>query len=194
MGLSISYSGEFNPQSSLKEMIDEVVDLCKVYNWRYTIFEDKFPETGFTEFYNDKIYGICFTPPECETVAIEFLSNGKMSSSTYLQFFGNSDREDYKMYLYMISVKTQYSGIEIHAIIIKFFRYLSQKYLLNFELSDDGEYWETDNLKILETKFKLYNNLIDSVSHGIQNFPAYKGESLEDYLLRVMDIIKKSKE
>jgi len=44
MGLSIHYSGSFNPAASLQEMIDEVKAIAKVCKWQYTIYETTFPE------------------------------------------------------------------------------------------------------------------------------------------------------
>jgi hypothetical protein len=40
MGLSIHYSGSFNPSASLREMIDEVVEIAKVYHWKYTVYNN----------------------------------------------------------------------------------------------------------------------------------------------------------
>ncbi len=38
MGLSFHYSGRFNPEKSLKEMVDEVTDICNTFKWKYHIF------------------------------------------------------------------------------------------------------------------------------------------------------------
>ena len=118
MGLSIHYSGSFNPSASLEEMVEEVVEIAKVYQWRYTVFETKFSERGFDEPYNEKIYGIMFSPPSCEPVFLSFLSNGRMSNETHLRFFGHSSDEQEQKYLYMLSTKTQYAGIKTHMLII----------------------------------------------------------------------------
>jgi hypothetical protein len=106
MGLSIHYSGSFNAKASLQAMIEEVKDIAEIYKWGYHVFEDEFPadSPGETE-YNQNIYGICFTPPECETVWLCFLSNGKISSPVNLEFYGNSKNKEEHEYLYMLSVK-----------------------------------------------------------------------------------------
>ncbi len=93
MGLSIHYSGSFNAKTSLQEMIKEVKDIVEIYKWQYTVYEDVFPENSLGKAeYNQNIYGISFTPPECETVSLCFLSNGKMISAPNLKFYGNSKK------------------------------------------------------------------------------------------------------
>ena len=74
MGLSIHYSGRFNPAASLKAMIEEVKDIATIYKWDYFVFDNEFPTDSLGKtIYNQQIYGICFTPPECETVDLCFL-------------------------------------------------------------------------------------------------------------------------
>lgn len=187
MGLSIHYSGSFNAKASLQAMIEEVKDIAEIHKWRYHVFDDEFPadSPGKAE-YTQNIYGICFTPPECETVWLCFLSNGKMSSPSHLQFFGNSTNKEEQEYLYMLSVKTQYAGIEIHKLVIHLLKYLSGKYLQDFTLNDEGQYWETGDEKLLQDTFKRYTALIESFAASIENFPKKYGESFEAYFERLL--------
>ncbi|MBU0559207.1 MAG: hypothetical protein KJ799_00460 [Bacteroidetes bacterium] len=190
MGLSIHYSGRFNPQTSLKEMIEEVKDIAEIYNWQYTIFDEQFPTNEFDiESYTDIIYGINFTPPDCETINLCFLSNGRMSSPAHLKFFGNSADEDYKKYLYSLSVKTQFAGINIHKLVIHLLKYLSEKYFREFEVIDEGQYWETNDDKLLEETFRRYDYLLDSVGLALENIPIEPDETFEEYFQRILKII-----
>ncbi len=85
MGLSIHYSGSFKSEGSLQRMIEEVKDIVEIYKWEYSVFEHEFPVNSIGKTgYNQNIYGICFTPPRCETVSLCFLSNGKMSCASNL--------------------------------------------------------------------------------------------------------------
>ena len=107
MGLSIHYSGSFNTKTSLSQMIEEVKDIAEIYKWPYHVFENEFPADSLSKAeYDQNIYGICFTPPECETVSLCFLSNGKMSNVVNLEFYGNPKNKEEVEYLYMLSVKT----------------------------------------------------------------------------------------
>ncbi len=194
MGLSIHYSGRFNPKASLSEMIAEVKDIADLYNWKYAVFNDSFPSDKLNKTtYSQDIYGICFTPPKCETVFLSFLSNGKMSSPLNLQFYGNSPNADYKKYIYMLFVKTQYAGVEIHKLIVHLFKYLSDKYLLDFTVIDEGYYWETGDEKLLENTFKKYTALIENFTDSLEIYPRLVGESMEAYLERIFKQIHSNK-
>jgi hypothetical protein len=192
MGLSIHYRGSFNAAASLKAMIEEVKDIAEIYKWEYTIYKDKFPVNSIGKTaYSQHIYGIHFTPPDCETICLTFLSNGKMSSSSHLKFYGNSTNKVEAEYLYMLSVKTQYAGFETHKLIIHLLKYLSGKYLKDFTVNDDGRYWETGDEKLLLDTFKSYTDLIENFTSSIENFPGKPGESFEAYFKRLLKQIHK---
>ena len=193
MSISIHYSGSFNPSASLEEMVEEVVEIVKVYQWEHTIYETRFPKGGFDEPYNEKIYGVIFSPPSCEPVFLTFLSNGRMSNDNHLRFFGNSSDEKKQKYLYMLSTKTQYAGIKIHMLIIHLLKYLTNKYLQEFRLTDEGNYWETGDEKLLEATFNRYNDLVNSVAHALDIFPVKTGETMEEYLSRLISLVNKKR-
>jgi hypothetical protein len=192
MGLSFHYSGNIVKPELLPELIDEVKEIVKVFGWKYTTFDQEFPEVSFlkTE-YSDKIFGICFTPPECETVFISFLSNGRMSSPTHLEFYGKTPTQPERKYLYMLSVKTQFAGVAIHQILIQLFRHLNKKYFSGFKMMDEGYYWETNDEELSKTTFHKYNALLGNFVFAAENFPAQKGETLENYLVRLFQMVKK---
>lgn len=190
MGLSINYSGSFKKEASLEAMIEEVKDIAEIYEWKYTIHNTRFPKNTFGKAeYNDELYGIYFTPLNSETISLTFLSNGKMCCGARLEFFGNSDNENDKLYLHMLCSKTQYAGSTIHKIIIHLLKYLSQKYFQDFKLTDEGEYWETGDEKLLEKNFKAYNDLIDGFVHSIKNYPINATESFTEYFERIMKML-----
>jgi hypothetical protein len=194
MGLTIHYSGKFSRNASLSEMIEEVRDIAEIYNWDYHIFETEFPKDADKyDYYEDKVYGICFTPPECETVSLCFLSNRRMSSIANLKFFGNSEDEAYKEYLYMLSTKTQFAGIDIHKLIIHLFKYLNEKYFEELKVIDEGYYWETGDEKILEQRFQEYNMLIDLVGSALENIPMKTTETFEEYFERILKIVQQKR-
>jgi hypothetical protein len=194
MGLSFHYSGRIANPASLSDLIEEIEDIAKVHDWKYFVFDRLFPEDVIgKQAYNQRIYGICFTPPNCETVDICFLSNGRMSSAAHLQFWGKTEVQEEREYLYMLSVKTQYAGIEIHQFLIQLFRYLNAKYFADFTMSDEGEYWETNDLTLLKTNFKRYTELIDGFVSAIESIPIKAGEDIESYFLRLMKEINDKK-
>jgi len=187
MGLSFHYNGSFSAKASLPAMIEEVKGIAERFQWEYHIYEKGFPENNFDKtHYNQNISGISFTPEECETVWLCFLSDGKMSSPTNLWFYGNSEDKEEQEYLYMLSVKTQYAGIEIHKLLIHLLKYLNTKYFQDFTVTDEGQYWETGDEKLLQDTFKRYTYLIDSFAASIENYPVKTGETHEAYFERIL--------
>ena len=192
MGLSIHYKGSFRESASLSKMVNEVKDIMEVRKWEYNIYQDEFPnDYNLKNSYNENIYGISFTPPECETVSLCFLSNRKMSSPVLLKFYEKTSYKPEQEYLYMLSVKTQFAGVEIHKFIIELFRYLQkQEYFETLEIIDEGKYWETRDENLLQDIFKQNVNLLDNFSLVIESIPKKNGESYEKYFERLKNIIR----
>jgi hypothetical protein len=187
MGLSFHYNGRFKPGASLPAMIEEVKDLAEIYQWQYHIYEESFPAAGSGKSgYNQKMYGISFTPPGCETVWLCFLSNGKMSSPVHLQFYGKRKDREAQEYLYALSVKTQPAGMEIHIILIHLLKYLAGKYFQDFTIDDEGRYWETGDPAILEDNFKRYNFLVNNFTASLEQCHRDPGEDLKAYFERIL--------
>jgi len=194
MGLSIYYSGKIKDAASLPLLIEEVKDVAIVNKWEYRILEPSFPNNKLdNQEYLEPIYGISFTPPKCETVSITLLSNGVMACSSKIKFFGNSENPITKNHIYTIFSKTQYAGMAIHALIINLFKYLNNKYLKDFKMIDEGEYWETGDENILRQKFHQYDSLLDNFILSIETFPIQKGENMIDYFERLMGHINNLK-
>lgn len=192
MGLSIHYNGRFNQKADLSELITEVKDIAEVLNWNYKIYQEAFPnQETKNQSHDGALYGISFTPPECETVSICFLSNYRMSSLVHLTLYGHTENPSEKDFLYMLSAKTQFAGTAIHKTIINIFHYLcKKKYLIDFDLTDEGGYWETSDEKLLEQKFKEYGDLLDNFSLALETISVNQGESYEDYFERILKMIE----
>ena len=187
MGLSIHFSGQLRKAELLPAMIEEVIDVSNVYGWKYKVINSQFPNNCFengTSF--DDIYGICFTPTDCETISLTFLSNGTMVSPDSVSFFANSEDETIRSYIYFISVKTQFAGVFTHLLIIRLLKYLNEKYFDGFKLDDESYYWETGDENLAHERFKLYDKLLDNVVLSIQTFPIEPNEDIVAYFERLM--------
>ena len=126
MGITIHYSGRLKEAEILPALIEEVKDIAQANHWKYHIFETLIAADKFgAEKYDNNIYGILFSPPESEPVWLTFLSNGRMCMCNSLEFYGNSDQEQDKEFLYYLFTKTQFAGPEIHKQIINILRHLS---------------------------------------------------------------------
>ncbi|MEX1238075.1 MAG: hypothetical protein WEB30_00095 [Cyclobacteriaceae bacterium] len=187
MGLSFHYSGSFRRNASLSDMIEEVKDISEINKWHYSIFKKEFlPDAFGRNTFSNDVYGITFSPPECEPVWLCFLSNGKLCSPVNLQLFGRSEDNKERKFLHMLSTKTQYAGIQAHIQIIDLLKYLKEKYFEDLQVSDEGKYWETGDEKILQAIFKRYNDALDLVSDAVENTSRMPHESFEDYFKRIL--------
>jgi hypothetical protein len=193
MGLTIHYSGKLKSAAQLTELIEEVKDIANTNEWKYFIFEDKFPNNSFSQEIDKKnLYVVMVTPPGSEPVCFSFLNNGKtcgILNYNYLQI----DSSINGIRLYTISTKTQFSSPEIHQKIIHLLDYVKTKYLNNFKCYDEGKYWETRDKKILIEIFERNERLISSFSSAVEMIPKKEGENLEDYLIRMAGLINNQK-
>ena len=193
MGLSFHYSGSIANPELLPELIEEVLDIARIYGWKNSVYKTFFPNNSLSgiDDYSNEIFGVSIAPPGCETIDICFLSNGKMSSPIHLKFYGKSKDQDKSPFLYMLSVKTQFSSPLIHATIIQMFKHLNNRYFSGFKLSDEGQYWETNDEEILKSNFAKYDAILDSFHLGLETLPIKATESFEDYLMRLFELIEK---
>ena len=193
MGLSIHYTGRIKNPDLLPEMIDEIVEIVSVYeDWTYFIFENQFPDTLTSdEVHNGEIYGIQFGPEGSEAISMSFLSNGRLAGLINLQSFGEAEAKPEIDYLYSASTKTQFSSPSAHKMIIHLVRYISQKYLDDFELIDEGQYWETGDEALLEKTFKKYNQILNDFELALETIPKKDGVDLETHLLDIVERIRK---
>lgn len=159
MGLSIHYSGKIKDTSLIPSLMEEVQDICAIMKWPYQSYN------------NETVKGIFFTPPECETISFAFLADGELVCLSKLKYDIHP--------VNIISVKTQYAGIDVHIAIIKLLKHLANHYFSVFELSDEGEYWETGDEEILRKKFGLYNAMLNAVQNALVDFKSKEGDTPE---------------
>jgi hypothetical protein len=91
----------------------------------------------------------------------------------------------------MLSAKTQFAGIETHRLIINLFRYLEKHYFEDFEMLDEGSYWETGDDKVLNETFRRYDALMDEFSTAVDHIDRLEGENPESYIERIVRWIHK---
>jgi len=187
MGLTIHYSGIFRDDASLIEMIDEVKDITQIYDWKYTVFNEQFPvNPDSKEHLKNELYGVLFSPPSSEQVHLTFLSDKRMCSIIGLMAWGSSTEEKADEYLYMLSTKTQFAGIETHKLIIHILKHISNKYLTSFTVLDEGKYWESGDEKLLREIFSKYEAAFDIFENALQNNPIRENETFEEYFNRLI--------
>jgi hypothetical protein len=181
MGLSIHYSGNIR-RALINDLTTETADICQSLNWKYNII---------TESGDESFNGIVFSPENCEPVFLTFLPNGKMCSPINLEnkdfYAANGFDPDL---IYTTSTKTQFAGPDTHIALLKLLRYLKEKYFENFELDDEGYYWNTNDQNILFQRFSHYNILLNAVSDALSNIKTIPGESPVSLTERIEKVLK----
>ena len=188
MGLSFHYRGRLKSATTLPSLVDEVEDICKVLNWKCSVFETEYPDNKFVTPINDSDYGILFSPPSCEPVSLVFDSEGKIYTPWLKEILNkhksgevkvitvklnldddnpvpeiSEESEDFDPLdmVYSISVKTQFAGAESHVQLMELLRYLSEKYLTEFHIQDESDYWNTRNAEKLHEKKNKIKQFMD---------------------------------
>ena len=179
MGLSIHYSGYIRDKELIAPLIQEVRDIAETLDWSPQIIDDK------------EIKGIGFAPEGSEPVFLTFNHNGRLLSPVNILVKDIYDdiRLEKEM-IFTASTKTQYAGPDAHIAIIKLLKHISAKYLDEFKLYDEGNYWETGDENILLNQFKNYNAAIDSFRKAIEELPPVPGETAASLADRLESILK----
>ena len=169
MGLSIHYSGTIKDTGQISLLTEEVLDVCTVFDWHYQLIDDK------------NLTGISFTPPGCETLCLTFLPDGQLASWMLLL---------YDLEPTVISVKTQFAGMDVHKTVIKLLQYLSAKYFSLFDLQDEGGYWQTGDETVLARQFDIYDALLNKVQETLIGFTVEPGTTKEDLVKQLEEFLK----
>lgn len=180
MGLSIHYSGFIRNNKLIDPLIEEVTDIAETLKWSPQIISD------------EEIKGICFAPKGSEPVCLTFNPDGRLLSPVNIvvkDIYDGVRLE--KDLIFTTSTNTQYAGPDAHIAIIKLLKHISAKYLKEFKLSDEGNYWETGDEKVLLDQFRKYNAALDIVCEAIKDLPAIPGETAESLGDRLENILKK---
>ncbi len=179
MGVSIHYSGQLKNPSLLPTLVEEVIDICKIFNWPYHCFYNKYPNDRFESADNGNDYGLLFTPKNCEIVSLVFDAAGFIYAPWLKQFFTD------KSFAYLIHTKTQFAGAEVHTQVIELLDYLNKKYFQCFELIDEGEYWEKRDKNLLKGKINFLGDKINMLADGLENTERMDNENWEDFIKRI---------
>lgn len=182
MGLTLHYSARLRRPELLPALSAEIADICDSLNWPYRLCDEVFEveaqyvpeEPGDSPVKIVPLRGIVFTPPDCETFSITFTPTWRLSSAMNLMAADIfSDPE----WVYHVHVKTQFAGPDVHIALVKLLKYLEKKYLDTVEVTDEGDYWETEDRARLEQNFATLTHFINVVGDALEN---YEGPMPED--------------
>ncbi len=204
MGITIYYRGLLTDPGKLSKLVSEVEDICRIMNWEYRILDDDWSKPDDAQIIKDDegvrikgnlgLKGIGFKPHEkCEWVDLYFDRNRILSSigTKSLQLQDQSDKNNKSWN----SVKTQFASVKTHIAIVKMLRWLKKNYMHDLEVSDEGEYWDTDNADLLYTRRTSIFMAMDSIEDKLNNTqlekptPHMSEEEYADYIAKLLENI-----
>ena len=179
MGLTIHYSGKLRNRECIPALIAESIDISESLHWPYQVIE-RLPDVP--------VEGILIAPEDSEPLWLTFHEAGFMCNPVLYSYVreveGKGIPEDAEQWLF---TKTQYAGVEAHIAMIKFIRYLSEKYFERFELHDESLYWETNDEAQCRDIFAKYNHMMNEVGDALDSLEIDPNASRET----VIDMIEK---
>jgi len=190
MGLTIHYHGRIKSQDLVPQLVSEVEDICLTMDWDYNL-TDRILE-GVPEDYAGllcvaggegyRARGISFRMHDKSGwVSLCFGPDGLTLSPMALFRPDLTDWADDMLAHYSFT-KTQLAGPDCHVAICRLLKYLARKYFSYLEVSDEGEYYETEDLGVLKQKFGMYGEVLDQVSSALQKTDLKKATTIPELL------------
>ncbi len=217
MGLSFHYKGRLTSASELNTFVEEVEDICKVFDWKFSVLKTEYPNDKFVSPLNEDDYGVIFTPEECEPVTLIFDSEGRIYNPWMKDLIAKHDEGQVKVItvqlnlddeelnpiftedsedfdpldmVYTVSVKTQFTTAEQHMKIIELLRYISGKYFSDFEMIDESGYWTSRNPEKLDAKLNKVTEFIDRFEDMVSSEVIKSPEDFLKFIKKLSQEIK----
>ena len=216
MGVTIHYRGKLKSPDLIKNLTNEVEDICIANNWKHNLLTDEKPHGNHVfddddddDFDDDDanvniennrnlmpqtrkrpdigLRGITFQPhEECETLTLLFDTEGVLQSLFSMIFGSHDSRVKYPH----IFVKTQFSGIETHIKVINLLVYLKKKYFKVMHITDEGGYYPRKNIEALSGRMEFIGNAIETIRDVFEN--AEFDGSPEEVMDQMRDALSRS--
>ena len=178
MGIKINYFGKLNEPGLAGKIIRELEDISNEMDWEYTVINEE----------PNIIGGIVITPhPKSEPFSFIFDLNGFTLS---IMDISPGETEVNTEQINYVSVKTQYTPVEIHIAMIKLLKYLKKKYINDLEVMDEGCYWETGDKELLINKISFLNEMMDKIADVLDNIKVDKNEPKESIIEKIENVLK----
>ena len=144
--LTIHYQGTSEPKI-MRKLIKELKAISDELQWKYFVIDD------------ERFVGILVTSEkDCEPLSFIINRQGKLIHPAWL----NNDNPD--EVAFYVSTKTNFSTIDNHIAIVRLLKYIKKKYITNLTVTDEGDYYETENREVLEQKWNFLLKTFEEVT------------------------------
>jgi hypothetical protein len=182
MGITIHYKGKLNSADDIDPFCKEMEDIAKSMEWKCNSFD-------FDEKDKTPVKGLFIGPhPKAEMLQLMFDKSGFLRNALMFEHFPHDDE-----ITYLNHTKTQFAPVEIHVAVIKLLKYIRQKYISNFDVYDEGDYWQTGDEKILKEKIDFLNGAINHMSDVLNSIKFEENETAESVADKIEEVLKNMK-
>ncbi len=182
MGICIYYQGQLRDPAQLSQLVIELRKVCASLQWPCHEVDERILGVGerlklvpletddgiptdtaevVEEPVDDHWRGLVIHPPGCELLYLTFNRQGR------LVVYRNAWSDRLAVGRYGIwehlSIKTQFSSPETHIRVCELLR-LVERYASEWEVFDDGGYWETGDYEALRAQWARYQAIFDALS------------------------------
>lgn len=175
MGVTIHYRGRLTDIQDINPLCNELAMVAEKMGWTFTRLDEDWSKPAKATIEVTRrgshivghlpLKGIQLTPhPKCEALQFYFDSDGSLCGPVSMVMISEGTLKPEDVW---VSVKTQFAGPETHIWIVGLLKYLKEHYIMDLEVNDEGEYWETGNLETLTAKMELINEKIDMLSNEL---------------------------
>jgi hypothetical protein len=179
MGITIHYQGKLNQPDLAEAFCEELEDISKAMEWKYTLITDEPDSKPFP------VKGIVISPHEkSEPLVFTFDPEGNLRNAFMMRF---ADEEpDLTWYNH---TKTQFAPIDVHIAVIKLMKYIQQKYIENLNVTDEGSYWETGDAYLLKKKMDFLNAKMDELAGLLESIHIEKDDTAETLVNKIEKLL-----
>ena len=192
MGITIHYKGKLNSSDLIEPFCNEIEDIAKDMDWKYSILENDLYKPNSSRIDNGNIIGhiplkgiSLSIHKDAESLSFYFDKDGNLRNLFSMTFLSEDELSESSDF-----VKTQFAPIQIHITIIKLLKYIKSKYINNLEVIDEGDYWISQDEELLKKKFDFLNEKINEVGNLLNNIEFNKDDSVKTMVDRIESVLR----
>ena len=181
MGITIHYKGKLNSTNQIDSFCEEIEDIAKSMEWEYTAIDER------TDNSLNQLKGLFIQPhPNSEFLQLIVDLHGNLRNVIMLDHLKDDSKTTY-----LNHTKTQFAPTDVHIAIVKLFKYLQQKYISNLDVYDEGDYWQTEDVRVLQKKFDFLNAKMDMMEDILNSIKFDEENDAESVADKIEEVLKK---
>ena len=195
VGVSIHYRGRLNDVGLVDKLCAELADIAATMGWESTRLDDDWAQPvdarlrhtprGATIDGNLGLKGILMAPGGgAESLSFLFDRQGDLRCPMGMILILEGTLAPQEAW---VSVKTQFASPELHVWIIGLLKYLKKRYIADLQVSDEGQYWETGDVRVLREKMDFLAGKIEQLAGDLSGgrWGNMSGLSADQIALRI---------